>query len=96
MVSPGFKKVVKGYKIRDLKNKKIFLNRDVTFDETSMVKLTHSQQLESKKTNKISQQVENDATPLSPDSSVSFDITPEVTHDDDHVADEDANDVKDQ
>jgi len=43
----------------------------------------------------ISQQVESDATPPSPDSSISFEITPEVTQDDDHVVDEDANDVED-
>jgi len=47
------------------------------------------------KTNMISQQVESDATPPSPDSSISFEITPEVTQDDDHVVDEDANDVED-
>jgi len=31
-----FKKGVKGYKIWDLKDKKIILSRDITFDEASM------------------------------------------------------------
>ena len=44
----------------------------------------------------ISQQVESDATSPSLDSSVSFEITPEVTQDDDHVADEDDDDIEDQ
>jgi len=34
----GFKRGVKGYKIRDPKDKKTILSRDVTFDETSMMK----------------------------------------------------------
>jgi len=42
--------------------------------------------VESEKTNRILQQVESDATPLSPDNSVSFEITPKVTQCDDHVA----------
>ena len=50
----GFKKGIKANKIWDPKDKKIILRRDVTFDEASMVKLTHSQQVESKKTNRIS------------------------------------------
>jgi len=76
----GFKKDVKDYKIWDLKDKKIILSRDVMFDETLMVKPTDSQEVESEKINRISQQVESDANPPSPDSSVSFEITPEVTH----------------
>ena len=88
----GFKKYVKGYKILDPKNKKIILSSDVTFEEASMVKPTDSQQVESEKTNRISQQVESDATLPFLDSSVSFDITPEVTQDGDHVANEDADD----
>jgi len=39
----GFKKSVKSYKIWDLKDKKIILSRDVTFDETSIVKPINSQ-----------------------------------------------------
>jgi len=60
------------------------------------VKLTDSQQVESEKTEMISHQVEGDATPPSPDSSVSFEVTLEVTQGDDHVADEDADDIEDQ
>ena len=51
----GFKKGVKSYKIWDSKDKKFILRKDVTFDETSMMKLTNSQQVESEKTKKISQ-----------------------------------------
>jgi len=74
----GFKKSVKGYKIWNLKGKKIILSRDVTFDEASMVKPTSSQQVESEKTNMISQQVESDATLPPPDRTISFEITPEA------------------
>jgi len=87
---------VKGYKTWDQKDKKINLGRDVTFDEVSMMKLTDSQQVESEKTERISHQVESNATPPSPDSSVSFEVTLEVTQGDDHVADEDADDIEDQ
>ena len=73
----GFIKDVKGYKIWDPKDKKIILNRDVTFDEASMVKL---KQVDNEKTNMISQQVESDAIPQSTDRLVSFKIIPEVTH----------------
>jgi len=52
------------------KDKKIILNKNVTFDETSMMKLMDSQQVKSEKTNMISQQMESDTTPPSPDRSV--------------------------
>ena len=52
--------------------------------------------MESEKINRISQQVESDTTPPSPDSLVSFEITPKVTQGDDHVASGDANDVENQ
>jgi len=78
----GFKKNVKGYKICDPKDKKISLNRDVTFDESSVVKPTDSQQVENEKSNMISQQVESGVTSPSPNSSVSFKIIPEVTQND--------------
>ena len=45
--------------------------------------------MESEKTNRISEQVESDATPQSSDRSISFEITHEVIYGDDHVADED-------
>ena len=43
-----------------------------------------------------SKQMESDATPPSPDNSVSFKIILEVTQVDDHVANEDANDDENQ
>ena len=43
----------------------------------------------------ILQQVESDAAPLSPDSSVSFEIKTEVTQGDNHVADDNVDDVED-
>jgi len=73
----GFKKDVKCYKIWDPKDKKFILNRDVTFNEASIMKPTDSQQVDSKTTDMISQQVENDATTLSPKRSVSFEIIPQ-------------------
>jgi len=39
--------------------------------------------------------VESDAAPLFPDSSVSFEIKTEVTQGDNHVADENVDDVED-
>ena len=83
---------MKGYKTWDQKDKKIILGRDVTFDEVSMVKLTDSQQVESEKISKISQQIESDATPPPPNRTILFEITPEVTQGGDLVADQDAED----
>jgi len=54
----GFKKGLKGYKFWDPKDKKFILSRGVTCDETSILKPTDSQHVESEKTNTISQQVE--------------------------------------
>jgi len=53
--------------------------------------------MEIEKTNKISQPIESDATPLSPESSVLFEITHKVTQDGDHVTnyDEDKGQVMD-
>jgi len=92
----SFKKGMKGYKVWDPKDKKIILSRDITFDEASIAKPTDSQRVESEKIKRIPQQIENNATPPSIDSSVSFEITPEMTQGDDHIADEDADDVKDR
>ena len=39
----GFKKGVKRYKIWDSKDRKIVLSRDITFDESFMVKTSSSQ-----------------------------------------------------
>ena len=52
--------------------------------------------MESEKTNKISQHVENDAILPSSDRTMSFKITSEVTQDGDHVADMNADDDEDQ
>jgi len=75
----GFKKGVKGYKIWDSEYQKIVLSRDVTFDESSMVKTLSSQQVESGRTKGISQRVESDASSPSPDSTVSFGVLTIVT-----------------
>ena len=42
----GIKRNMKGYKLWDPENKKIVLTKHVTFDETSLLKSTISQQLE--------------------------------------------------
>ena len=55
----GLKRGVKGYKIWDPKDRKFILNKDVTFDEASMLKLTISQQVEIEKTKGISHQLES-------------------------------------
>ena len=43
----GFKRGVKGYKLLDSEDIKIVLSKDVTFDESSMMKSPSSQQVES-------------------------------------------------
>jgi len=96
VVFVGFKKGVKGYKIWDAKDKKFILSRDVTFDEALMVKPILSQHVKSEKTKGISQQVENEATSSSLDRTISLEITPAVTQDSDHVADQDADNDEDQ
>ena len=50
----GFKRGVKGYKLQESEDQKIVLSRDVTFDESSMVKTSCSQQVESGQTEGIS------------------------------------------
>ena len=61
-----------------------------------MVKPTNSQQVESEKTKEITQQVENDAILTSLNKTVSLETILAVTHDSDHVADEDADNDEDQ
>ena len=70
---------MKGYRLWDPENKKIVLSHHVTFDETSVLKSTVSQQVERTKTNEVSQQVEVDATPPSPVGSASEKTSPDVT-----------------
>ena len=50
-----------------------------------MLKPTISRQVEIVKTKEVSQQVENDANPLSLKSSVSLRIMPKVTQGNDHI-----------
>ena len=90
----GVNRNMKGYKLWDPKNKKIVMSRDVTFDETSMMKPTSSQPVESGQTNEVSQRVNSDTTPRSLEILIPFEFSPEVTHDDDHVDDEDTEDVE--
>ena len=81
-----FKRGIKGYKLWDLVDKKIVLSRDITFDDASILKLPSSHQVESDPTEEISQVVEIDAAPQSPDSAVSIRVPTKVTlgeHDDD-------------
>ena len=61
-----------------------------------MVKPTNSQQVESKKTKGISQQVESDATSPSLEKLVSFEITLTVTQGSDYIADRDTDNDEDQ
>ena len=82
-----FKKGVKSYKIWDPNDIKIILSKDVIFDEASMMKPEDSQQVESKKTEEISHQVESDVTSPSLERSVSFETIPMVTLDGGPVAD---------
>ena len=89
----GFKKAVICYKIWDPKDKKFILSRDVTFDETSMMKPINSQQVESKMTDRISK---SGATSPSLDRSILFKIIPTVTQGSDHVADQDTDDDENQ
>jgi len=57
-----------------------------TFDETSLLKSTISQQVERLKTKDVSQPVKVDATLPSPVGSVSVGISPNVIPGGDHVA----------
>jgi len=76
---------MKGYKLWGPENKKIMLSKHVTFDETSLLKSTISQQVERLKIKDVSQWVEVDATPPSPVGSVPVGISPDVTPGGDHV-----------
>jgi len=71
------------------------LEQGYLLDETSILKPMHSQQVKSEKTNRMPQQIKSDATPLSPDRTISFEITFEVTHGDDYVANIDIDDDED-
>jgi len=81
----GVNRNMKG-RLWDPEYKKIVLSRHVTFDKSSVLKSTVSQQVERTKTKKLSQRVEVDATPPSPVGSVSVKTLPDVTLGGDHVA----------
>ena len=61
-----------------------------------MMKSIDSQQVESKKTREVLQQVKSDATPCTPSSSVSFEISLTVTQDENQVVNKDTEDIKNQ
>jgi len=71
------------------------LSQHVTFDETSVLKSTVSQQVERMNTKEVSQRVEVDATPPSPVGSVLMKTSPDVTPSGDHVARVDTGYVED-
>ena len=71
------------------------MSRDVTFDETFMMKPTSSQQVESGQIKEVLQWVKSDAT-CTLDNSILFEFSPEVKQVGDHVVDEDNEDVKNQ
>ena len=75
----GFRDGVKGFKLWDPRDKKIVISRDVTFDEAYMMRPRAPQQVEGDQTGEISQQVEDDVTPLTPESTVSIEAPTEVT-----------------
>ena len=85
---------MKGYKLWDPKNKKIVLSKHVTFDETSLLKSTISQQVERLKTKDVSQRVEVDATPPSSVCSVPVRFSPDVTPGGVHIASFDVEQVE--
>jgi len=85
---------MKGYKLWDLENNKIVLSKHATFDDTSLLMSTISQQVERLKTKDVSQQVEVDATLTSPIGSVSVGISLIVTPGRDHTAVMDTENVK--
>ena len=87
---------MKDYKLWDPKDKKIVVSKDITFGEASLMKPTSSQQVESGQTKEVSQRVESDATARTLSSSMSFEFSHKVTHDEDHIADEDIEDVENQ
>ena len=71
------------------------LRQQVTFDETSVLKSTISQQVKRLKIKDVSQRVEFDTTSPSPVGSVSVRTSPDVTPGEDHLASFDAEQVKD-
>ncbi|XP_020271638.1 uncharacterized protein LOC109846802 [Asparagus officinalis] len=75
----GFREGVKGFKLWDPEDKKIIISRDVTFDEAHMMRPQIPQQVEECQISGISQQVEDDVTLQTSDSSVSIKAPTKVT-----------------
>ena len=75
-IFPGFHHNVKGFKLWDMVDQKIVISRDITLDETSLLKSTDSQQVKSHElTTESSKWVEIDVPPHSPASSTSYEST---------------------
>ena len=91
----GVKRNIKGYKLWNPDNKRIVLSKQVTFNETSLLKSIVSQQVERMKTKDVSQRVKIDATPPPPVGPVSVRTSPDVTPGGDHVTSFDAEQVED-
>jgi len=91
----GLKRNMKGYKLWHPENKKIMLSKHVTFDETSLLKSTISQQVETLKIKDVLQRVEVDITLPPPIGSVSIRTSLDVTPGGDHMANFDADQVED-
>ncbi|KAK8950916.1 hypothetical protein KSP39_PZI003024 [Platanthera zijinensis] len=81
----GFRRRVKDYKLYDQAERKIIISRDVTFDETSLLKAWDSEQVESLKPITTADQKKFDVTPF----------VPPVPHTPDEVYDETADEVPD-
>ena len=71
------------------------MSKNVTFDETSLLKSNISQQVERLKIKDVSQRVEVDATSPPPVGSTSVRTSPDVTPSGDHIASFDAEQVED-
>ena len=91
----GVKRNMKGYRLWDPENKKIMLSWHVTFDETSVLKSTVSQQAERMENKEASQLMEVDATSPSPVGSISVKTLPDVTPGGDHIGRVDTEQVED-
>ena len=85
----GVKRNMKGYRLWDPENKKIVMSQHVTFDETSVLKSTVSQQVERTKTKEVSQRVPSQV------GSVSVKTSPDVTPGGDYIARVDTEQVED-
>ena len=77
-----------------LQKQENLLSKHVMFNETSLLKSTISQQVEKMKIKNVSQWVKVDATPPSPDNSISVEISLNVTPGGDHVASLDAEQIE--